>query len=207
MGFDSSNCWGAADLLVDVPVVVLLEPGDRHLAATYLLMGVDDCLICPPDTTIFPARVRGCIDKQRLRGRRIQELRKQLGEARAWNDKLLDQVIPIGASMVQETDYNRLLERIVLEAMASCDADAERSTCARRKTPCALRSCAPARWASSWAAQRASRSRFRRCRCAIRTPERRTIAASPRTLRSRPDRSMFRMSIWPKITTTTGQAL
>ena len=122
-GFRFIELLGAADLLVDVPVVVLLEPGDSHLAATYLLMGVDDCFICPPDPAIFPARVRGCIDKQRLRGRRIEEMRKQLGDARAWNDKLLDQVIPIGASMVQETDYNRLLERIVLEAMASCDAD------------------------------------------------------------------------------------
>lgn len=122
-GFRFIELLAAADLLMDLPVVVLLDDGDSALAATYLLMGVDHCLVGPPDVASFPARIRGAIDKQRQRTHRMAGMRKQHEESRAWNDKLLDQVIPIGASMVQETDYNRLLERIVVEAMTCCDAD------------------------------------------------------------------------------------
>ncbi len=50
-------------------------------------------------------------------------LRDQLARERQRADFLLDVVIPIGVALSHEHDFNRLLERILLEAMGLCHAD------------------------------------------------------------------------------------
>ena len=50
-------------------------------------------------------------------------LRGQLERERRRADYLLDVVIPIGVALSHERDFSRLLERILLEAMALCHAD------------------------------------------------------------------------------------
>lgn len=51
-------------------------------------------------------------------------LYRQLGEEKKRSDDLLHVVIPIGVALSAEQDFDHLLERIVLEARAFCNADA-----------------------------------------------------------------------------------
>ena len=49
----------------------------------------------------------------------LSQVRKEKRRA----DELLDVVIPIGVDLSTEQDFNRLLEKIILEAKSFCNAD------------------------------------------------------------------------------------
>ncbi len=53
-----------------------------------------------------------------------QELYDNIQAEKARSDKLLNVVIPIGVALSAEQDFDRLLEKILLEAIAFCNADA-----------------------------------------------------------------------------------
>ena len=52
-----------------------------------------------------------------------KKLWRQLEQQRHRSDQLAHFVIPIGLSFAEETDFNRLLERILLEAKSLCNAE------------------------------------------------------------------------------------
>jgi HAMP domain-containing protein/CHASE3 domain sensor protein len=54
----------------------------------------------------------------------LRDTLSQVKKEKKRADELLDVVIPIGVSLASETDYNRLLEEILLQAKSFCQADA-----------------------------------------------------------------------------------
>jgi GAF domain-containing protein len=102
-------------------VVSRLEGSDP--IARCIELGAEDCLPQPFDPVLLNARVRSCLEKKWLRDREIEYLRQVEREKRRV-DMLLHAVIPIGIALAAESDFNRLLERILLEAKSFCGADA-----------------------------------------------------------------------------------
>ncbi len=58
--------------------------------------------------------------RSRHRGKKLW---RQLEQQKRRSDQLAHFVIPIGLSLAEETDFNRLLERILLEAKSLCNAE------------------------------------------------------------------------------------
>jgi hypothetical protein len=71
---------------------------------------------------LLRARIASSLVNKRLRDQEQSHL-LQVQREKARADALLNAVIPIGAALSAETDFNRLLERILIEAKAFCNAD------------------------------------------------------------------------------------
>lgn len=111
-----------AHYLHTIPVVVVADAAKKGEALAIMAHGAD--ALCPPsDAGLLAATLTSLMAKQALRQRDRVELTERLTETQAWLAKALDRVIPIGAAATQATDFNALLERIVLEAMTVASAD------------------------------------------------------------------------------------
>jgi CheY-like chemotaxis protein len=120
---DVFELLAAAQFLAEVPVVALLSPDEVRHEAEYLRFGADACLRHSVEPAVLDAWVYACAGRSRIRRRSDEELRSALAEARGWIQKLVGQVIPIGAAVSQAPDFIRLLERILLEGMGVASAD------------------------------------------------------------------------------------
>ena len=69
--------------------------------------------------------------------RRLRNTLVQVNKEKKRADDLLNVVIPIGVDLSSEKDFNRLLEKMLLEAKQFCHANAGILTCEPRKIPCA----------------------------------------------------------------------
>lgn len=105
-----------------LPVIVLSALDEIESAVRCIEIGADDYLPKPFDSVLLQARIGACLEKKRLRDLEDQHLR-QIQREKKRVDDLLHVVIPIGVALTAEKDYNRLLERILLEAMRLCNAD------------------------------------------------------------------------------------
>lgn len=103
---------------------VVLAAGDQIAAVVRCLSsGADGELFEPFEPSLVHARVSVSLDRRRRRARE-QVLLQQIETAQLRADKLLRVIIPIGVALSVEHDFGRLLERILLESMALCHADA-----------------------------------------------------------------------------------
>ncbi len=112
----------AAGTLRDLPVIVLSALDEVESAVRCIEIGAEDYLPKPFDPVLLNARIGACLEKKRLRDQEAIYLR-QIKQAKKRADDLLHVVIPIGVALTAERDFNRLLERILLESMALCNAD------------------------------------------------------------------------------------
>ena len=74
--------------------------------------------------------------------RQLSETLTQVSKEKKRADDLLDVVIPIGVTLASETDFNRLLENMLLEAKSFCRSDAGTLYLAPKTTSCSSSSCA-----------------------------------------------------------------
>lgn len=112
----------AAHFLHMLPVIVAADSAGITSARRYLALGAD--ALCPrSDAALVAATLGGLLAKQRRRNQDREELAMRFNDAQSWLAMALDQVIPIGAAATHEVDFNRLLERVVLEAMSVANAD------------------------------------------------------------------------------------
>jgi pimeloyl-ACP methyl ester carboxylesterase/DNA-binding response OmpR family regulator len=105
-----------------VPVIVLSALDDMASVVRAIELGADDYLPKPCDPVLLKARIGACMYRRHLREMEIEYLRRIESEKRRADD-LLHVVIPIGVALSTEKDFNQLLERIVTEAQALCNAD------------------------------------------------------------------------------------
>ena len=103
-------------------VVMILDVSNVETAARCIEMGADDFLIRPFDPIVLKSRVNICLERKRLHNLESTYL-VHVHKEKERAEKLLNVVIPVGVALSAEKDFDRLLEMILLEAKALCDAD------------------------------------------------------------------------------------
>ncbi|NJM05224.1 alpha/beta fold hydrolase [Candidatus Gracilibacteria bacterium] len=112
----------ADDRLRHIPVIVLSAIGNMESIVRCIEMGAEDYLTKPFDSVLLRARISASLARKSLRDVEHSLLEYVRLEQKRANE-LLHVVIPLGVALTSEKDYNRLLERIVLEAQSLCNAD------------------------------------------------------------------------------------
>lgn len=107
-----------------IPIVITVAPGTDSAALVKAIeLGASDYVTLPIDPVLLRARLQNVVQKKLLQEQANAALV-------AFNDieKLADDlrlvILPIGAALAAETEYEKLLERIISEALSICRADA-----------------------------------------------------------------------------------
>lgn len=116
------EAWRSRGLVRDRPVILVAGMAEPWDVAEGIEAGAVDYLGSPFDPTLLHVRIQASLENCRLR-RQEAEAMQRLADEKAHSDRLVKGVIPLGISLIQEQDYERLLERILEEAMAMCRAD------------------------------------------------------------------------------------
>ncbi len=122
-GFEVLSQLKADPQLRRIPVIIISALDDMDSVIRCIEMGATDYLSKPFDPVLLRARVNASLASKRLHDMEVELLhRVQTEKQRA--DDLLNIVIPIGVALTGERDFNQLIERILVEAMSFCNADA-----------------------------------------------------------------------------------
>ena len=105
-----------------IPVIMISVIDEPDIVVQCIQMGADDYLPNPFDPILLKARIGACLEKKRLRDLENRYLAR-IEREKSHSEKLLNIVIPIGVALSMEKDFNRLLEKILLEAKSLCNAD------------------------------------------------------------------------------------
>lgn len=110
-----------------VPVIAVSKIDDLARLEQYLAQGADDFLVEPASPALLRARVSAALERSRLSARlsghsdQAQRTAKQMEKLA---DDLTRVILPLGVALSAEKDNDRLVERILLESTAICNADA-----------------------------------------------------------------------------------
>jgi sigma-B regulation protein RsbU (phosphoserine phosphatase) len=106
------------------PVVVTAQPGTAlGRLARVVERGASDYLTHPANKVLLRARLQNVLQKKLLSEQANAAL-ESFNEIEKIADDLRLVILPIGAALSNETDYDRLVGRIVEEALGICHADA-----------------------------------------------------------------------------------
>jgi sigma-B regulation protein RsbU (phosphoserine phosphatase) len=107
--------------LQKTPVIIVssAESSMEHIAHA-IHLGADDYIYEPVSLTLLDKRIKACLDKKHTQ----EEQEQHLAKAERLADLLERVILPMGVALSTETDFERLLERILVEAKAVCNADA-----------------------------------------------------------------------------------
>lgn len=107
-----------------IPVVITAFPG-APLArlARCIEMGASDYITHPDHHVLFRARLQNILQRKLLQEQANTAL-EAFNEIEKIADDLRLVILPIGAALSAETEYDRLVARIVTEAQQICNADA-----------------------------------------------------------------------------------
>lgn len=106
----------------DIPVIMISGVEEVGGVAASIGLGAADYVASPFDPVLLRARIEACLENKRLREQEIAFLR-QIQREKAHSDQLVNVVIPLGVSLLEERDLNRLLERVLMEARKLAGAD------------------------------------------------------------------------------------
>lgn len=113
-----------------IPVIVISALDKMDSVIRCIEMGATDYLHKPFDPVLLRARVNGSLTSKRMHDmeiellRQVQQEKQQVQKEKQRADSLLNIVIPLGVALASEQDADRLLEKVLIEAMAFCHADA-----------------------------------------------------------------------------------
>ncbi|MEW6304935.1 MAG: response regulator [Verrucomicrobiota bacterium] len=108
--------------LREIPVIMISALDELKHAVKCIEKGAEDYLLEPFEPVMLKTRVGACLEKKRLRDQEVLYLRR-IEREKKHSDDLVNVVIPIGISLMKEPDFNRLLEKILMEAKNLCQAD------------------------------------------------------------------------------------
>jgi phosphoserine phosphatase RsbU/P len=112
----------ATGLPAAVPVIVLAPAAGTAVVERCLELGAEDYLLPPLSPSLLRTRINRSLEKKRLRELALsQRLASSAAEKLA--DDLRFIILPFGVALSAEKNFDRLLEKVVLEAQAVCRAD------------------------------------------------------------------------------------
>lgn len=106
--------------LDEIPVIVVSSATSADSIVDCIRLGADDYIREPFSLSMLDTRVNVILEKRRLRKAEHEALQK----AERIADLMERVILPMGVALSTETDFDRLLERILLEAKSICHADA-----------------------------------------------------------------------------------
>lgn len=106
----------------DTAIILLANSTDPSSTAIFFEHGADDYIPLPLLPILLLPRINAATLKNTLT-QRIKYFQHLVASERARTEKLLDVIIPISISLSSEQDFNRILEMILLESKALCNAD------------------------------------------------------------------------------------
>ena len=106
----------------DVPVIMISGLDEIETVAKCIDLGAEDYVSSPFDPVLLAARIDACLENKRLRDQEALYL-DQLQREKDHSEQLVTLVIPIGISLMQERDFNTLLEKILVGAKGISAAD------------------------------------------------------------------------------------
>jgi sigma-B regulation protein RsbU (phosphoserine phosphatase) len=104
------------------PVVLLFETGAEERLVACLDERVLDLLSIHLPVGLLTARLARVLERARLEIE-LRALKKRQAELEALHHEVTGVILPLGALLGKEPDLDRLMERIVVEAMGICRAD------------------------------------------------------------------------------------
>jgi sigma-B regulation protein RsbU (phosphoserine phosphatase) len=108
------------DKLGRLPVVVIATENDIDRLHQCMEQGADDWLFEPLSPPLLEARIAHVLQDHRLR----EEEREECEKAQKLADELQQVILPVGIALSAETDFDRLLEQILIEAKIAANTDA-----------------------------------------------------------------------------------
>jgi sigma-B regulation protein RsbU (phosphoserine phosphatase) len=103
-----------------MPVIVVASQADTDQITRCLEAGAEDYLVEPFAPELLRARVTIVLERQRLKERAEEDSAR----AQKLADELQQVILPVGIALSAETDFDRLLEQILIEAKIVANADA-----------------------------------------------------------------------------------
>jgi phosphoserine phosphatase RsbU/P len=104
----------------DLPVIVVSTDLDGDRITECMECGADDYVMQPFEPSLLQARIRIVTERRRLQ----KEQDEDCARAQRLADELQSVILPVGIALSAETDFDRLLERILIEAKTVANADA-----------------------------------------------------------------------------------
>ena len=104
----------------ELPVIVVSTDFDGERITTCMECGADDYMAQPFEASLLQARIRIVLERRRLQ----KEQDEDCARAQRLADELQGVILPVGIALSAETDFDRLLERILIEAKTVANADA-----------------------------------------------------------------------------------
>ncbi|MFN8452586.1 MAG: response regulator [Anaerolineae bacterium] len=109
---------GDPDLLA-IPVIMVSSVADSDSVARCIELGADDYIQEPFTKELLEMRIR--ITSRRRTSRMAAASHRQGGEVRI---RMENVILPMGIALSTETDFDKLAQRILIEAKRICNADA-----------------------------------------------------------------------------------
>jgi sigma-B regulation protein RsbU (phosphoserine phosphatase) len=103
-----------------VPIVVVVTENETEKLHQCMEQGADDWLIEPYTPPLLHARIGHVLEHHR---RRLEE-QEDCAKAQKLADELQQVILPVGIALSAETDFDRLLEQILIEAKIAANTDA-----------------------------------------------------------------------------------
>ncbi len=104
----------------ELPVIVVSMDTDTTRIGQCIDQGADDYLVKPFAPALLQTRIRIVMERRRLE----KEHNADCEKAQMLADALQEVILPVGIALSAETDFDRLLERILLEAKSTANTDA-----------------------------------------------------------------------------------
>ncbi|MBK6325800.1 MAG: SpoIIE family protein phosphatase [Chloroflexi bacterium] len=109
--------------LNQLPVILLATPLQMEAIANALEMGAVDYLFTPVPNILLKARLTTHLQQREVRAQALSCL-NAFNSMKQLADDLREVILPLGIALSAEKNFDRLLETIVVEAKAICNADA-----------------------------------------------------------------------------------
>jgi sigma-B regulation protein RsbU (phosphoserine phosphatase) len=106
--------------LTHVPTLVISSMADDEAILRCFELGAEDYIREPYNLRLLDIRIHNYIEKERLRDAQQDALRK----AQKLVHQLETVILPMGIALSTESDFDKLLERILIESKQVCNADA-----------------------------------------------------------------------------------
>lgn len=110
-------------ILQQVPMVIYGAKDDLISIDRAMELGAADYLTLPTTPVLLKTRIRASLEKRLFREQAAWYLR-EFNEMEKLADDLRLKILPLGIALSAEKDFDHLLERILIEAMEICNADA-----------------------------------------------------------------------------------
>lgn len=119
-GYDVLEYMKNAPKLCLIPVIVVSSVRNMDAVQRMVDLGADDYLPEPYTMDLLDLRINIVLQKQKLR----EAEQEHLERVEKLASHMENVILPMGIALSTETDFDRLVERILTEAKAICNADA-----------------------------------------------------------------------------------